>query len=65
MDTVHNTMKLLGNDPIKLDVFYGTKLIDWKEKIKFLGTSFKVIYILDHDLQDFPTSPSKDTIIRN
>ena len=56
-----SVLKMLNHKLVKLDHFDGTNFSRWKDKMKFLLTTLKLLYVLDPNLMHFPTASDEDT----
>ena len=56
------TIKLMNQDLVKLDRFDGTNFTLWQDKLKFLLTALKILYVLDLELAPIfePTDEDSD-----
>ena len=60
-DSSAATIKLMNQDLVKLDRFDGTNFTRWQDKLKFLLTALKIVYILDPELVSIPEPTENDT----
>ncbi|KAL5582208.1 hypothetical protein UlMin_014650 [Ulmus minor] len=61
IETTVSTIKLMNQDLVRLDRFDGSNFTRWQDKLRFLLTTMKIIYILDPDLPPLPAPTHKDT----
>ncbi|KAL5559455.1 hypothetical protein UlMin_035666 [Ulmus minor] len=60
-ETIISTIKLMNQDLVWLDRFDGSNCTRWQDKLRFLFTALKIIYILDPDLPPLPEPIDEDT----
>ncbi|KAJ0106520.1 hypothetical protein Patl1_18774 [Pistacia atlantica] len=51
----------MNQDLVRLDHFDGSNFTSWQDKLSFLLTALKIIYILDPDLPPLPEPTDEDT----
>ena len=56
------TIKIMNQDLVRLDRFDGFNFTRWQDKVRFLLTSLKILYILDTSLAPLPEPKEDDTI---
>ncbi|KAL5573195.1 hypothetical protein UlMin_022792 [Ulmus minor] len=61
IETIVSTIKLMNQDLVRLDHFDGSNFTRWQDKLHFLLTALKIIYILDPDLSPLPELTDEDT----
>lgn len=55
------SFKVINQDFVKLDRFNGTNFNRWQDKMMFLLTALKILYVLDPKLQPFLDPSNADT----
>ena len=56
------TIKIMNQDLVRLDRFDGFNFTRWQDKVRFLLTALKILYILDTALAPLPEPKEDDTI---
>lgn len=51
------SFKLMNQEFVKIDKFDGNNFNRWQDKMKFLLTALKILYILDPSLPPIPDDP--------
>ncbi|KAL5550601.1 hypothetical protein UlMin_000777 [Ulmus minor] len=59
--TTVSTIKLMNQDLVRLDRFDGLNFTRWQDKLHFLLTALKIIYILNPDLPPLPKTTDEYT----
>ncbi|KAL5556909.1 hypothetical protein UlMin_039145 [Ulmus minor] len=60
-ETIVSTIKLMNQDLVQLVCFDGSNFTCWQDKLRFLLTALKIIYILDLVLPPLPEPTNEDT----
>ena len=60
-ESVMVTFEMMNQDFVKQDKFDGTNFAHWKDKLMFLLTALKIVYILDLNLSKLPEPTDEDT----
>ena len=60
-ESVMVTFEMMNQDFVKQDKFDGTNFAHWKDKLMFLLTALKIVYILDLILSKLPEPTDEDT----
>ncbi|KAI9173357.1 hypothetical protein LWI28_000207 [Acer negundo] len=55
-----STIKLMNQDLVRLDLFDGSNITHWQDKLKFLLTALKIFYVLDPNLVAIPKPKDDD-----
>ena len=58
--TIVLTIKLMNQDLVRLDHFDGSSFTHWQDKLHFLLTALKIIYILYPNLPPLPEPTDED-----
>ena len=65
MTTIENhpdtAYKVMNQDFVKLDRFNGTNYTRWKDKMIFLLTALKIVYVLDPNLPEISVGTPDDS----
>ena len=60
-ETTNATIKVMNQDLVRLDRFDGTNFTCWQDKLKFLLTTLKIVYVLDLELETIPEPSDNDS----
>uniref|UniRef100_A0A2N9FAK9 Zinc finger, CCHC-type n=1 Tax=Fagus sylvatica TaxID=28930 RepID=A0A2N9FAK9_FAGSY len=61
LESVMATFEMMNQDFVKQDKFDGTNFTRWKDKLMFLLTTLKIVYILDPNLSKLLEPTDEDT----
>ena len=60
-ETTNATIKVMNQDLVRLVRFHGTNFTCWQDKLKFLLTTLKIVYVLDPELEAIPEPSDNDS----